>query len=72
MKNSLDNAEEKGVAKGLAKGLAEGRAEGLAKGRAEGEQNKAVEIAAKLLEMGMPIDSIINATGLSVEEIQKL
>ena len=56
MKNSLDNAEEKGIAKGLAKG----------------KKDKAVEIAKKLLEMDMPIDAIMKATGLSQEEITKL
>ena len=60
MMNSLDNAEEKGIAKGLAKG------------RAEGKKDKAVEIAKKLLEMDMPIDAIMKATGLSQEEITKL
>ena len=60
MKNSLDNAEEKGIAKGLAKG------------RSEGKKDKAVEIAKKLLEMDMPIDAIMKATGLSQEEITKL
>lgn len=60
MKNSLDTAEEKGIAKGLAKG------------RAEGKKDKAVEIAKKLLEMDMPIDAIMKATGLSQEEITKL
>ena len=60
MKNSLDNAEEKGIAKGLAKG------------RAEGKKDKAVEIAKKLLEMDMPIGAIMKATGLSQEEITKL
>ena len=39
MKNSLDNAEEKGIAKGLAKGLAKGK------------KDKAVEIAKKLIDM---------------------
>lgn len=38
MKNSLDNAEEKGIAKGLAKG------------RAEGKKDKAVEIAKNFLK----------------------
>jgi len=52
MKNSLDNAEEKGIAKG--------------------KKDKAVEIAKKLLEMDMPIDAIMKATGLSQEEIAEL
>ena len=55
MKNSLDNAEEKG----------------RAEGRAEGKKDKAVEIAKKLLDMDMPIDAIMKATGLSQEEITK-
>ena len=56
MKNSLDNAEEKGIAKGIVKG----------------KKDKAVEIAKKLLEMDMPIDAIMKATGLSMDEIVKL
>ena len=38
----------------------------------KGERNKAIEIAKNLLEMGMPIDNIMKATGLSLEEIAKL
>ena len=38
----------------------------------EGEKNKAMEIAKNLLEMGMSIDNIMKATGLSQEEIAKL
>ena len=56
MKNSLDNAEEKGIAKGLAKG----------------KKDKTVEIAKKLLEMNMPIDAIMKATGLSMKEVKNL
>ena len=56
MKNSLDNAEEKGIAKGLIKG----------------ERNKAIEIAKNLLEMKMPFETIMKATGLSMEELVKL
>ena len=56
LKNSLDSAEEKG--------RAEGRAEGLAEGKAE--------VARKLLAMGLPVDSIAEATGLTSEEISSL
>ena len=37
----------------------------------KGERKKAIEIAKNLLEMGMPIDNIMKATGLSLEEIAK-
>ena len=38
----------------------------------KGERKKTIEIAKNLLEMGMPIDNIMKATGLSLEEIAKL
>ena len=38
----------------------------------KGERKKAIEIAKNLLEMGMSIDNIMKATGLSQEEIDKL
>ena len=38
----------------------------------EGKKDKAIEIAKNLLEMGMSIDNIMKATGLSQEEIAKL
>ena len=57
---------------GLAEGRAEGRAEGLAEGRAEGELSKAKSIARKMKEMGATPDFIIQATGLSAKDIDKL
>ena len=42
------------------------------KGAAKGERNKAIEIAKNLLGMGMSIDNIMKATGLSQEDIAKL
>ena len=38
----------------------------------EGKKDKAIEIAKNLLELGMSIDNIMKATGLSQEEITKL
>ena len=50
------------------KGREEGRAEGEAKGRAE-EKN---ETARKLYALGVDIDTISKATGLSESEIRNL
>ena len=65
-----------GLAEGRAEGLAEGRAEGHAEGRAEGlaegEVKKAKEIAKNMKSMGVPIDTIMQCTQLSAEEIEKL
>jgi predicted transposase/invertase (TIGR01784 family) len=61
-----------GIAEGEAKGRAEGIAEGEAKGRAEGETQKAISIARSLKKMNMSTSDISAATGLSVEEVEKL
>ena len=76
----LAEGRAKGLAEGRAKGLAEGRAEGRAEDRAEGraegrsegiaEEKKAT--ASKMKSMGLPIDSISEITGLSVEDIKDL
>ncbi len=58
--------------KGEAKGLKQGRAEGLAEGRAEGEKSKAFAIARNLLSMGMTMEQVSQATGLSAKEISTL
>ena len=50
------------------KGLAEGREEGLAEGKTE----ERLEIAKKMLEMGLAVEQITEATGLSEEEVLKL
>jgi predicted transposase/invertase (TIGR01784 family) len=48
------------------------RAEGKAEGLAEGKNKKAIEIAVKMLSKGKNIEEIIDFTGLSVAEINKL
>ncbi|WP_339249199.1 hypothetical protein [Paenibacillus sp. FSL P2-0136] len=65
-------AEAKGWAEGEAKGKAEGMAKGKAEGKAEGKADAQKETAHKLLVLGIELSVIAEATGLSVEEIQKL
>ena len=48
------------------------RAEGRAGGRAEGERNKQIEIARNLKKAGVSIDVILQSSGLTVDEIEKL
>lgn len=66
----LDTAKMEGREEGREEGRAEGLAEGLEKGRAEGVQTKAMDIARRLKSMGMSLEDISNATGLSEQEIQ--
>nr|WP_294715898.1 hypothetical protein [Prevotella sp.] len=49
-----------------------GKEEGRAEGRAEGMSQRSLEIARNLLSLGLPVDQIIQATGLTEEEIELL
>ena len=53
-------------------GRAEGRAEGREEGRAEGRAEGLLETARNLKRMGMNVDFIAQATGLSVDECLSL
>lgn len=48
------------------------REEGLAQGRTEGERQKVTEVAKNLLAMDITVEVVAKATGLSMEEIDKL
>ncbi|AIQ12609.1 hypothetical protein PDUR_12400 [Paenibacillus durus] len=48
------------------------KAEGIALGEAVGERRKAIEIAKKLLGMGLEIEAIAEASGLSEAEVRSL
>ena len=52
----------------IEKGRAEGREQGRAEGRAEGK----LEIAKNLLAMGIPMDKVVQASGLTDEQISAL
>ena len=58
--NTLDFAKEEGRAEGLEKGLEKGRSE------------EKSQIAKNLKAMGLSLEAIRQATGLSTEEIEKL
>lgn len=72
----LEGANQDGLAEGRALGLAEGRAEGREMGRAEdiakGVQNEKAETVKRLLAIGVDIQTISVATGLSVDEVWEL
>jgi predicted transposase/invertase (TIGR01784 family) len=72
----LAQGKEEGRAEGRAEGIAEGRAEGIAEGRAEGRAEGIAEgkteVARKLKAMGVSAEGIMEATGLSREDIEAL
>ena len=65
-KRGLEKGFEKGHAEGEAKGRAEGRAEGVAEGKAEA----LVEMARKMLASGMPVEQVVQITGMDPESLQ--
>ncbi len=67
-KTIIREAIEKGMAQGMAQGEAEGKVEGLA----EGEAKANLKTALKMKELKVSIDIIMQVTGLTKEEIEKL
>lgn len=61
-----------GREEGRAEGREEGRAQGREEGRAEGRAEEKKIIARKMIEMGMDLKSIGDATGLKADEILSL
>ena len=74
--NIINTAAEEAEIRGRAIGREEGRAEGLAEGRAEGQkegkEEARLEDARRFKELGVAVDIISQATGLSVETIESL
>ena len=57
---------------GRLEGIQEGRLEGRQEGRLEGFADGVMQTAKNLLDMGLSVENISKATGLSCEEIEKL
>ena len=74
--NQIEYAKETGLEEGLAKGLAKGRvigrAEGLEEGLSKGREERNLEVAINLLQLGTSCEIVAKATGLSLEEVTKL
>ena len=72
----LDDRYQKGKEEGIAEGMEKGRAEGIEKGRAEGMEKgmsqRSLEIARKMLAKGLDDTTIMEMTGLSLDEIRLL
>ena len=64
--------EKRGMEKGRAEGMAEGMVKGMAKGIAKGELSKGLKVARNLLAMGMSWTQIIQATGLTEDQLKQL
>ena len=56
----------------LAAAREDGIAEGLAQGHAEGREEANMEVARKMLAAGMPVEHIVQFTGLDRETLENL
>ena len=65
---ALHNAEQKGIQKGMQEGMRKGIQEGIQQGISE----RNIEIAKNLVKLGMTLQQIVTATGLTKEEVEKL
>ena len=64
----LDDRNQKGKEEGIAEGMEKGRAEGMEKGMSQ----RSLEIARKMLAKGLDDTTIMEMTGLSLDEIRLL
>ena len=64
--------EARGEVRGEARGEVRGEARGIAQGIAQGAEQKTLELAGKLLALGMEAEQISEVTGLSVGQVMAL
>ena len=71
-RKATEEGMKEGMKKGRLEGMKEGIKEGRKKGMEKGEQKKQIEIARKMREDGISIDTIIKYTGLQSSDIENL
>ena len=57
---------------GMKQGMEQGMKQGLEKGRAEGMAEERMAMARNLKKLGVPLETIQEASGLSAEELASL
>ncbi|WP_372634885.1 hypothetical protein [Cohnella sp.] len=72
IKTFIPEALKRGRREGKREGIKEGIKEGLQEGKKLGVQEAKFEVAGNLLKLGVDIDTIAGATGLSPDEIVKI
>ena len=72
MLRSLNNTDWRWLEQGRIEGDERDRITGLNNARKEGERNMALSAARNMLADGIPVEKVIQYTGLSVEDIQAL
>ena len=72
MEYRYEEGVEKGKKEGIEEGLEQGKQVGLEEGLMKGKQEEQYQIASNLKESGIDLQTIVNCTGLTLEEVEKL
>ena len=72
LKSDITTISETQFSAGVERGLAEGKSLGLAEGEVRGSRQKALETARILKQFGDSVQKIVQVTGLTVQEVEKL
>ncbi len=67
-----EEGREEGHKVGKEEGLKEGKEEGIKEGREEGAKRNSCDIAKRMLEKGIDVETISELTGLTEKEISEL
>ena len=67
-----DEGMERGMEKGIERGMEKGIERGIERGVEKGIEEGVKKIALAMMRMGVELDTIISATGLSKKELEKL
>ena len=70
--SGMYDATQKGLERGRREGIKEGREKGRKEGIQEGREEERKKVAKKLLQMKLPIEQIMEITGLKEDEIKDL
>lgn len=68
----LEKGRTRGLAEGMEQGMNRGMEKGIAQGMERGRSEERMELARKLKQKKMPMDEIMELTGLAPEDIEKL
>lgn len=72
LREGREAGKEEGIREGIEEGRKEGIKEGMKAGKAKGETEMRCKIACNLKKTGLPLDVIIQTTGLTAKEIDEL
>jgi len=72
LQQGIKQGIEQGIKQGVEQGITQGIAEGIKQGREEGKKAGMLLTAQKMKSMGVALDTIAAATGLTVAEIEHL